>query len=223
MTFKPLSCWSIKCSNKKGALLFKEKDKVSTLDDALALTWRLLGKGVSKHTHPFNKPILTTVEKGKPRARIVILRDFSQTDRTLVCHCDVRSPKVSQICENPLVSWLFYDPEAWVQIRFYGTASIHTDDDFADCQWKTVRPASRANYSSTKAPGSPIHRSSVGLAKIIKEKTAGLMDQSKVRRNFAAVHCRFTEVDWLILRLTGNLRARFQWKDNRLNAYWIVP
>lgn len=204
-------------------MIFGKKENISTLDDVLKSSWRILHQGVRNSRHPFYRPILTTIDGNRPETRTVILRGFSEKDRTLVCHCDVRSPKVLQIRDNPHVSWLFYDPEKWVQLRLSGTASIHTGDKTAESQWKKVRMSSRINYCAATPPGSPTEKPTSGLPDFLREKAPKLLDHPEARKNFAAIVCRFDQMDWLLLKLTGNIRAKFHWVDNRIEASWVIP
>ena len=204
-------------------MIFGKKGTISKLDDVLYSSWRLLHKGVGNFRHPYYRPALTTMDGNKPEVRTVILRGFSEKDRTLICHCDARSPKVSQIQENPNVSWLFYHPEKWMQVRLSGTASVHTDDKTAESQWEKVRLSNRINYCTEIPPGSPTEKPTSGLPDLLRHKAPKLLDHSEGRKNFAAIVCRFDQVDWLLLKLTGNIRAKFHWEDHRINASWIIP
>lgn len=203
--------------------MFGKKETISTLDDVLNSSWRILHKGVRNFRHPFYRPALTTIDGGIPEVRTVILRGFSEKDRTLICHCDARSPKVSQIRGNPNVGWLFYHPERWLQLRLSGTASVHTDDHTADHQWEKVRLTSRINYCAGKAPGSPVEKPTSGLPDFLREKAPKLLDHQQARNNFAAIVCRFDRMDWLLLKLTGHIRAKFHWQDDRMRASWVIP
>lgn len=204
-------------------MIFRKKQTISKLDDVLPSSWRLLHQGVGNFRHPFYRPVLTTMDGNKPEVRTVILREFSEKDRTLICHCDARTPKVSQIRDNPHVSWLFYHPEKWIQLRFSGTASVHTDDETAGSQWEKVRQTSRINYCAEIPPGSPVGKPTSGLPDFLRDTASKLLDHPKARKNFAVIVCRFDEMDWLWLKLTGHCRARFHWEDNRIDASWVIP
>lgn len=204
-------------------MIFGKKENISTLDDILESSWRMLHDGVRNFRDPFHQSSLTTLDGNKPQVRIVILREFSEKDRTLICHCDARGSKVSQIRDNPNVSWLFYHPEKWLQVRLSGTASVHTDDETADSQWEKVHLPHRINYCAEIPPGSPTEQPSSGLPDFLREKAAKLLDVPEARKNFAAIVCRFDEMDWLLLKLTGHIRAKFRWKDNRMDASWVIP
>jgi pyridoxamine 5'-phosphate oxidase len=203
-------------------MIFGKKD-ISTLDDVLKSSWRLLHDGVRNFRNPFHHSTLTTIDGNKPQARIVILREFSEEDRTLVCHCDVRSPKVLQIHTNPHINWLFYHPKKWLQLRLSGIASVHTDDNTAESQWETVGMPHRINYCAEMPPGSPTEKPTSGIPDLLLDKAPKLLDHSEARKNFAAIVCHFDEMDWLLLKLTGHIRAKFHWKDNRIDASWVIP
>jgi pyridoxamine 5'-phosphate oxidase len=201
----------------------RKKEDISTLDGVLESSWRLLHEGVRRFRHPFHQASLVTMDGDQPRVRIVIIRGFSEEDRTLICHCDLRSPKVSQIRDNPHVSWLFYHPKRWLQLRLSGTASVHTDDETAGSQWERVNLAHRINYCAEIPPGSPIEEPISGVPDFLRDNTSKLLNVPKARKNFAVIACRFEEMDWLLLRLTGHMRAKFHWKDDRLNGSWVIP
>ncbi len=200
--------------NKKGGLTF---------DDILKSSWKLLHDGARNFRSPFHHAGLSTIDNNIPQSRMVILREFSEIDRTLLCHCDVRGPKVSQIQKNPHTSWLFYDPKKWLQLRLTGTASLHADDDLADSQWKEVKLHHRVNYCTGTAPGSPTEKPVSGLPDFLLDKTSHLLDEPSIRTNFAVIVCRFDEMDWLLLKLTGHIRARFRWENDRTEASWLIP
>ncbi len=204
-------------------MIFRKKETIRTLDDVLKWSWKALHKGVINFRHPYHRPALATMDGDKPMARTVILRGFSEKDRTLICHCDARSPKVSQIEENPQVSWLFYDPSKWTQLRLSGTAIVHRKDETAENQWKKVRPTHRMNYSSEMPPGAPTERPASGLPGVGRPKASGTDLHSKARENFAVIVGAFHEMDWLMLKLTGHMRARFYWDDHGVAACWVVP
>jgi len=204
-------------------MIFGKKETISTLDEVLNSSWIILHKGVRNFRHPFHRPALTTIDGNTPEVRTVILRGFSEKDRTLICHCDARTPKVSQIRNNPKTSWLFYHPKKLIQLRLSGPASVHTDDKTSESQWKKVRQTSRINYCAEIPPGSPAEKPTSGLPGFLRDKAPKLFDHPEARKNFAVIVCRFDQMDWLLLKLTGHLRAKFHWEDNRINLTWAVP
>lgn len=203
--------------------MFGKNEDNSTLEDVLDSSWRILHKGVGNFRHPFHRPTLTTIEGGKPQARTVILRGFSEKDRLLICHCDTRSPKVSQIRDNPNVSCLFYHPEKWLQLRLSGTATVHTDDKTSESQWEKVKLPNRINYSTENPPGSPTKNPVLSPSDFLRDMASKLPGHPDARKNFAVIVCRFDDLDWLRLKLTGNIRAKFHWEGNSMDASWIIP
>ncbi len=204
-------------------MTFKKKVNIRTLDDVLTLSWGFLHNGVRDFRHPFHSPTLATMDGNTPRARIVILREFSEQNRTLTCNCDARSPKVSQVRDNPKVSWLFYHPEKWIQVRLSGIASVHTDDKTAESRWKKMPLTHRINYCSEIPPGSPTEKPTSGLPDFLRHQAPKLIDPPEARKNFAAIVCQFNQMDWLLLKLTGNIRAKFHWENDCINAFWAIP
>ena len=204
-------------------MIFGRKENISTLDDVLSSSWRILHNGVRNFRHPFYRPTLTTVDGNKPEVRTVILRGFSEKDRTLICYCDARTPKVSQIRVNPNVSWLFYHPGKWIQLRLSGTASVHTNDKTAESHWKKVHLTSRINYCSRTPPGSPTEKPKLDSSSFLRDKAPKMLGHPEARKNFAVIECRFDQMDWLLLKLTGHIRAKFHWEGNRIDASWVIP
>ncbi len=204
-------------------MIIRKKENISTLDDVLESSWKSLHEGVQNFRHPFHQPSLVTIDNNKPQVRVVIIREFSEKDRTLICHCDARSPKVSQIRDNPYVSWLFYHPQKWLQLRLSGTASVHSDDKTAQSQWEKVSLPHQINYCAEIPPGSPIEKPISGIPDFLRDNASKLLNVPGARKNFAVIVCRFEEMDWLLLRLTGHMRAKFHWEDHRLNASWVIP
>lgn len=204
-------------------MIFGKQGKIANLNDVLNQSWRLLHSGACNFRHPFYRPSLATMAGNKPEVRTVILRGFSEKERTLICYCDSRSPKISQIRSNPHVSWLFYHRKMWLQLRLSGTAVVHTDDEAAESQWKRVSPTSRINYCSESPPGSLIEKPTLDPSRLLRDKATKLLDHQEARKNFAIIVCRFDQMDWLLLKLTGHLRARFHWIDNLMEASWVVP
>ena len=84
-------------------------------------------------------------------------------------------------------------------------------------------PAHRINYCAEIPPGSPTEKPTSGLPDLLRDKAPKLLDSPEARKNFAAIVCRFDEMDWLLLKLTGHIRAKFHWKDNRMDASWVIP
>jgi len=201
----------------------KKAQKGDTLDGVLKEIWKMLARGAASYHDPFHWPVLGTAGSEGPDMRCVILREFSLPGRVLVCHTDARAAKVREISAVSKVSWLFYHPKRKVQLRISGHATLHTDDDFADRQWASTKLSSRLNYCAIEPTGTPVESPSSGLPDFLFNKVPTLLETEKGRQNFTAIACRIDVIDWLVLRVLGNRRARFQWDAAGLSAKWLIP
>jgi len=196
---------------------------MDTLDGILDQIWLMLEQGAVHSDNPFHWPVLGTISKEGCSLRTVILRQVNTTDRTLVCHTDARSSKVQEIINYSQTSWIFYHPEKKIQVRISGHATLHTHDPFADRQWADTSITSRLNYCASQAPGTPIDKPSSGLPDLLLNKIPTLLETEMGRKHFMAIEVHIYSIDWLILKVAGNRRARFEWDEDRLQATWIVP
>ena len=201
----------------------KRRRRWDTLEGVLDEVCAMLKQGVARFNDPFHWPVLGTTGKDGSSLRTVILRQFIWPDRILVCHTDARAPKVQEISSFSKVSWLFYHPKKKVQLRISGSATLHLYDQFADRQWTNTRITSRLNYCAGRPPGTPIDRPSSGLPDFLRHKVPTLAQSESGRRNFMVIAGRIDSMDWLILKVLGNRRARFDWNENELNAKWLIP
>jgi hypothetical protein len=202
----------------------KKTVKSDTLDGILEQIWRMLKHGATHSRDPFHSPILGTTGKNGCGMRTVILRQFSLPERLLVCHTDSRAPKVKEIEDCNNVTWLFYHPKKQVQLRISGKASLHRDDQFADDQWAASRITSRLNYCATQPPGTPVDSPISGLPDFLLNKVPTVLNTEKGGKYFMAISTKIQSIDWLELRMVGNLRALFTWNDeDGLSATWLIP
>jgi hypothetical protein len=202
----------------------KKKDgKLDKLEEVLKDIWHMLRRGATRFNDPFHWPVLGTTGTNGSCLRAVILRQIILPERILVCHTDVRAPKVQEISNSANVCWLFYHPKRKVQLRISGRATLHADDQFADDQWAATKIPSRLNYCATEPPGSPVGKPSSGLPDFLLNKVPILLESERVRKNFMAIAGRIESMDWLRLSVLGNRRARFDWADNSLKATWLIP
>ena len=197
--------------------------KWETLDGILDKIWLMLEQGATDSADPFHWPVLGTTAEAGCSLRTVILRQVNAPDRSLVCHTDARSAKVQEITNYPQTSWLFYHPEKKIQVRISGHATLHAQDSYADRQWAETSITSRLNYCASQPPGTPIDKPSSGLPDFLLNKIPTLLETAMGRKNFMAIAVHILSIDWLILKVTGNLRAQFEWDEDRLRARWLVP
>ncbi len=185
--------------------------------------WALLGRGVAHSRDPMHCVSLATDSAQGCQVRTVILRGADEKERTLTCFSDARAAKVGEIREHGHVQWLFYHPRKQIQLRISGPAAVHTDDRVADACWAQVNGFSRLNYCTEHPPGTPIDQPSSGLPARLVRQLSHLMHSDAGRSNFAAIVGIVDSIDWLRLSKTGNNRARFQWDNDRVKSFWVVP
>ena len=195
----------------------------NTLDGVLDNIWLMLEQGAVDMDDPFHWPVLGTNIEDGCSLRTVILRKVNASERTLVCYTDARSAKVKEITNCPHTSWLFYDPKNKIQVRTSGYARLHAHDPYADRLWADISTTSRLNYCTAQPPGTPAHTPSSGLPDFLLHKIPTLLETEIGRKHFMAIAVQIFSIDWLLLRITGNRRARFEWDEDKLSATWLVP
>jgi hypothetical protein len=197
--------------------------KSSTLDDIKDRIWLMLEQGATHSDDPFHWPVMGTMAREGCSLRTVILRQVKVPDRILVCHTDARSAKVQEITNCSQTSWLFYHPQKKIQLRVLGYAKLHAHDKYADRQWADTSITSRLNYCTSKPPGARIDKPSSGLPNFLLKKIPTLLETERCRKNFMVIVVHVFSIDWLVLKITGNRRALFEWDEDRLRSTWLVP
>lgn len=182
------------------------------LNVILEQCWAQLTTAVDTGKHGFHLPTLCTVDAGGlPAGRILVLRAVDPGERTVMCHTDVRSPKVTELCAQPMASWVFYDADARLQLRATGRVSIHTDDALAQRRWEASNESSRRCYLAPAAPGALVDQPSPNLPEAVRQRVPEKADTEPGRANFAVLQGRVDELDYLHLHHAGHRRARFTW------------
>lgn len=199
-------------------------DVLDSLDGIHCKIWTNLQLAANTVRHGWYLPVLGTASNGLPELRTVVLRGVNYAQRQLLCHTDRRSPKVGSIGANPNVSWLFYDAESRVQLRVRSTATLHFDDHPAESCWQGSRLESRRCYLAPEAPGLTKAHQTVNLPDDLRERPPTEDEADRGRSNFAAIVATVRVIDWLCLRSTGNLAARFVFDaDGLAESTWLTP
>ena len=183
------------------------------LDQVPHLAWEMLKDGAARGRAPFHTPVLANVADGQPEARTVVLRIADPDTRELVCHTDQRSPKVSALATSGSVLWVFYDPDAKVQLRLRGPSALHHGDEMAAARWAASRPDSRLCYQNPFAPG----------AEVPAPEAAHPDAEADGYTNFTAIRCSVESFDWLYLDARGHRRAAFEWQQGTWLGRWVAP
>jgi pyridoxamine 5'-phosphate oxidase len=199
--------------------------RYSNLDSVLNHVWEEIEAAAETHGHPYRHLTFGSVHEQSPDLRTVVLRRASETDRRLQFHSDRRSQKVRSIRANDRVAWLGWDADSREQIRLYGWASVHLDDEVARDLWEHQSPSSLAVYARPTAPGTAIDAPDDRLRPAVKSEPVTEDDVAQGRQYFAAIQTTIDLILWLHLHPDGHYRARFedQGDEETFEKTWVVP
>lgn len=199
--------------------------RYSNLDSVLNHLWSELETAAEVSSHPYRQLAFGTVHEQGPDLRTVVLRRASESDRRLQFHSDRRSHKVRSIRSNDRVAWLGWNTESREQIRLYGRASVHLDDEVAMDLWEHQSPSSLAVYARPTAPGVAIDAPDDRLRPEVKSEPVTEDDVAPGRQNFAAIQTTIDRILWLHLHPEGHYRARFEYQkdEEAFEKTWVVP
>lgn len=192
-------------------------DFYDDLDKSLDAAWGLLVAASRDRRSPVHTPVLaTTGPDGAAEARTVVLRHASRSRNSVRFHTDRRSDKVAQLGRDPRCSMLAYDPEAKIQLRLRGKATLHRDDDIAEAAWSASRISSLACYAQP-----------VGAATRLtnpREAAIGAVpDLEFARANFCAVVMSIDRIEWVYLHHCGHRRALWERNGPGWTGTWLAP
>ena len=178
-------------------------------------------RGANSRKSPMHSPVLVTADA---QARVLVLRDFDQEAMILRFHTDARSPKVATIAANPAVTILAYDPDAKVQLRIGGTASIERSSEAGQAAWEASNNFARRCYLAEAAPGSLSNIPVSGLPQWADGVLPSDDQIAPARENFAILLVTICEVDWLYLAHGGHRRAHIKLDSPHQPEFsWLVP
>ncbi len=188
----------------------------SDLTEILSASWQHLKRGTLDRRSGFHHPVLATVDQhGKPKSRIVILREADALRKMLRFNADTRTLKWGEITRQLAVSLTFYDEPEKTQLRVDGMASLHTNDAIAHVAWDNSQRMSRVGYGAEPGPGAVMSNpEQFVLPKTDDEIAKGIA-------NFGTIVVRVTSIEWLYLKVRGNRRALFDLDAD--TAQWLVP
>lgn len=188
----------------------------SDLTEILQICWRHLDHGTKDRRSGFHHPVVSTVNAaGKPKSRVIILREADADKKILRFNADVRTLKWGEITRQRAVSLTFYDEPEKTQLRVEGSATLHTGDSTAKLAWDASQRMSRLGYCAMPGPGTAIASpEDFHLPQPDDDSSAGLA-------NFGTIIVEVSSIEWLYLKVRGNRRALFDLDAN--TAQWLVP
>lgn len=186
--------------------------------------WARLLRGALSSKDDYHQPVVATVSNGLSSLRTVVLRKVWTAEKALAFHTDMRSGKVSDLQNNPTISWLFYSPRHRVQIRVGGVARIETASDLVQAHWDKAAQRSVKCYLTTDPPGTTAPMATSGWPEIFEERDPSPEENAIGRTHFGIVVTDVQWIEWLWLNHKGHRRARFIYDDKKqFQASWLVP
>jgi pyridoxamine 5'-phosphate oxidase len=180
--------------------------------------WALAFRGVVDRRSCWHTPTLATQsETGAPDLRTVVLRGASHADWTMRFHTDVRSGKFAQLKCCPLVAVHVYDPGHKLQVRIFGNATLHAEDDIAERAWAATQPMGRVGYAQEYPPGATVNVDRLPRLSISH-------NDARARNNFAVIVIQAERIDWLSLAAEGHSRAQLERNNcGTVTGHWLAP
>lgn len=182
--------------------------------------WIELAAAAQTRHHAWHLMQLSSISNNAPTIRTVVLRAVDEPRASVICHTDVRSPKVMEIHNNPGVCWHAYDPEQRIQIRLSARAEINHQDAYAHTRWEESSLDSRLCYANRYAPSEHLPASSdLEKNSVLKEA----FDDLLAEKNFAVITSVIHSIEWLYLRHEGHSRVRFDRNNGAWEGKWLAP
>jgi hypothetical protein len=199
--------------------------RYTNLDAVLNHVWDQLETAAETPGHAYRSLTFGTVHEQAPDLRTVVLRRASEDDRQLQFHTDRRSEKVAALQQNDRIAWHGWDSDTRQQIRLYGAASVHLDDDVAMDLWESQSPGSLDVYVRPSAPGTPLDEPDDGLRPAVKSEPITADDVAEGRQHFAAIRTVIDRIVWLHLHPDGHYQAHFEYQpdEQSFEGTWVVP
>ena len=174
--------------------------------------WQLLIASTSQRQHPFRLATMATVDQQTPEARIIVLREVDPNQPSCLFFAHALSPKVQQLRNNPSCSLLFYDPEQKVQLRLYGKAILHLNDDITKHCWSGIPDFRKFEYQGI-APGAM-------LDETFTEKSNDSLSNPFY---FCVIRVIIHEMDWLQLGREKHQRKQLKWLGHEWSETDVQP
>jgi pyridoxamine 5'-phosphate oxidase len=208
----------VQLSRKKSRLASKYSAKLAaskmeppavTTHEIRQRIWMELARATQDRHHEWRTPVLATVGKeGVPNARTVVLRHADAKLGNLHVYTDSRSPKVTELANQPNAILVFWSKRLNWQLRMRVGVSTQTTGAQIDVLWKRLgQSAAAGDYLSASAPGDNL------------PAEQAVTSDSAQTHHLAILTAQVQEIDWLELARSGHRRALIgthTWE-------WLVP
>jgi len=185
--------------------------------------WKDLVRGSVDKKHPYQRAVVGTVGGGVSNLRTIVLRNADSEIHRLFFHTDQRSAKVSDLLDNPILSWLFYHPKRQIQLRISSEIKIHLEDETSKYFWDKGSTNSLKGYTGPYAPGTLLINYSHNVKDGLLDKTPERHEIESGYKNFTIIEALVTEIEYLRLGRNGHKRIEFSLKNREWVACWVAP
>ncbi len=148
---------------------------------------------------------------GRPKIRTLVLRSADKSASVLTFFIDKRSQKYKEILSINFVSLISFDAVRNVQLRLEGVADFE-DAQYVEEYWDNLRTESKKAFSGYYSPGT-----------VVDNPNEAWNYSSVHIDNFCVLKVVVTQMDWLELTESGNIRAKFRRNNERWNWEWVAP
>jgi len=184
----------------------------------------LIAVAVKDRHHAFHTPVFSNQTLVKSIAsRVVVIRSFDANSLKLNFHTDYRSPKIIDLKNNNLSSFVFYDHNLKIQIRLETKSKINNKNELTKKVWQQTPLYSRKCYLTKKSPSSITTFPEDGLPEYLKGKTPTEKETENGYNNFSIIENKILNIDWLFLASTGHRRLKIIFKKKEPLFKWMIP
>jgi pyridoxamine 5'-phosphate oxidase len=187
--------------------------RVAMNPEMLALkkqAWHWLIEATRNRRSSFRTMILGTAHEGLPELRTVTLRGADAAQEVVWFHVDLRSPKVTQMRNEPRVAMAGYGLKEHFQIRLKGIATIHDNDDIAEIAWQHTPMLARRCYLAPFGPSTVTEEFEPNVPTELMDREPTEEESAPGFVNFGVARIQVTELDAMETALTGHRRALFR-------------
>ncbi len=161
---------------------------------------------------------------GAPAVRTVVLRSVEEDLSALTVFTDGRTEKIREINADSHASAMFYDPDAQVQVRVTGRATIVSEGPEVDAAWDATPLPSRKSYMTIAAPATALASPSSGLPDGLDGRVPTEAESVAGRAHFTLIRLAPTRVEIVVLDRDGNRGLSATRNDTGVWQFlWRVP
>jgi hypothetical protein len=171
-------------------------------EDMAVRLWRELQRAPHDRHHGWRTPVLATqgIDGSGPQARTVVLRHADAELWSLRIYTDARSPKCSELIEQPLAQLTFWSKRLNWQLRVSAEARVEFEGEQVETAWESVKQSpAAADYLSAYPPGQIQYSS---------QPEVEHFGSGPREHHLAILNFKVSSMDWLALSKDGHRRAR---------------